>query len=296
MKTDKNILIAFLLNLGFTIFEAIGGVLTGSVAIASDALHDLGDAVSIGISYFMEKKSKRPPDNKYTYGYSRFSVMGSLITTITLIIGSIIVFVSAIQRLIFPTDIHYTGMIIFAAIGVVVNFVAAYVTRAGDSLNQKAVNLHMLEDVMGWMIVLIGAIVMYFTDWYFIDACLSIVTAIFIAARAFMHLTRASNVLNEKVPSGISMKDIQKHLEKIKGVENVHHLHVWTLDGHNHCATLHVVTNASSHGIKQAVREELAEHGINHATIEVEAVGEDCPCVECNIEAVASHEHHHHHH
>jgi cobalt-zinc-cadmium efflux system protein len=296
MKTDKNILIAFLLNLGFAIFEVIGGFVTGSVAIASDALHDLGDAISIGISYFMERKSKRPPDNKYTYGYTRFSVMGSIITTTTLIIGSIIVLASAVQRLIFPADIHYPWMIAFAAIGVAVNFIAAYVTRAGDSLNQKAVNLHMLEDVMGWVIVLIGAIVMYFTDWYFIDALLSIATALFIAVRAAIHFIRSSDVLNEKVPAGISIKDVTKHIEKIKGVESVHHLHIWTLDGHNHCATMHVVTNAPAYSIKQSVREELLEHGIRHSTIEIEAVGEECNCMECNVEITPQHDHHHHHH
>ena len=149
MKTEKNILIAFLLNMLFSIFEIIGGIFTGSVAIISDAVHDFGDSISIGISYILEKKSKKKPDNKYTYGYTRFSVLGATITNTILIVGSILVILNAVKRIINPIEINYNGMIIFAIIGVIVNFVAAYATKEGDSLNQKAVNLHMLEDVLG---------------------------------------------------------------------------------------------------------------------------------------------------
>ena len=148
MKTEKNILIAFILNLAFSIFEFAGGIFTGSVAIISDAVHDIGDAASIGISYFFEKKSKKQPDEKYTYGYARYSIIGSVITTLILLFGSVMVIFNAINKIIEPTEINYNGMIIIAIIGVCVNFCAAFLTREGDSLNQKAVNLHMLEDVL----------------------------------------------------------------------------------------------------------------------------------------------------
>ena len=160
MKTEKNILIAFLLNLFFSVFEFAGGLFTGSVAIVSDAIHDMGDAASIGISYFLEKKSKKLPDETHTYGYARYSVIGSVITTLILLVGSCFVVYNAIGRIIVPTKIHYDGMILFAIVGVAVNFCAALFTREGDSLNQKAVNLHMLEDVLGWAVVLVGAVVM----------------------------------------------------------------------------------------------------------------------------------------
>ena len=155
MKTEKNILIAFILNLAFSIFEFVGGALTGSVAIVSDAVHDLGDAVSIGASWLLERKSKKQPDEVYTYGYRRFSVMGSLITTVILLVGSGIVIYNAIERIINPVEINYNGMILFAVIGAVVNLIAAFVTKDGDSINQRAVNLHMLEDVLGWLAVLV---------------------------------------------------------------------------------------------------------------------------------------------
>ena len=164
MKTEKNILIAFILNLSFSIIELLGGFFTNSVAIMSDAVHDFGDALSIGISFFLEKKSKTKPDNKYTYGYARFSILGALITTTILTICSVLVIVGAIDRIINPVEINYNGMIGFAVLGVIINFLAAYFTKEGDSINQKSVNLHMLEDVLGWVVVLIGSILMKFTN------------------------------------------------------------------------------------------------------------------------------------
>ena len=156
MKSEKKILIAFILNLLFSVFEFFGGIFTGSVAIVSDAVHDLGDAASIGISYFLEKKSKRQPDEQYTYGYARYSVLGATVTNLILIVGSIMVIYNAVDRIINPVEIHYNGMIVLAAVGVCLNFGAAYFTREGESLNQKAVNLHMLEDVLGWAVFWLG--------------------------------------------------------------------------------------------------------------------------------------------
>ena len=188
MKTDKNILVAFLLNLGFSIFEIIGGVLTNSLAIIYDAFHDFVDAFSIGLSYFLERKSKKKADYKYTYGYIRYSVLGALITTTFLLVGSIIVIIGAVDRLFNRADINYNGMIIISIIGIVVNFIAAYKTREGDSLNQKSVNLHMLEDVLGWVIVFIGSILMKFTDITYIDSIMSIIIAIYILIHALENL------------------------------------------------------------------------------------------------------------
>ena len=149
MKTEKNILNAVILNLIFLVFEFVGGAITGSVAIVSDTVDDIGDATSIGISYFLERKSKKQPDEIYTYGYMRYSVMGSLITTVILLFGSVAVAYNAVLRILNPVEINYNGMIIFAVIGTAVNLVATVVTKDGNSLNQKAVNLHMLEDVLG---------------------------------------------------------------------------------------------------------------------------------------------------
>lgn len=208
MKTERNILIAFILNLAFSIFEFVGGIITGSVAIMSDAVHDIGDAASIGVSYFLEKKGEK------------YSLIGAFITTLTLLLGSIVTICNAISRLMDPAKIHYDGMIMFAIVGVGVNLCAAFVTREGDSLNQKAVNLHMLEDVLGWIVVLVGAIVMRFTDITLIDPIMSIGVSSFIFINAVRNL-----------------KEIIMHPEHSHNHYGHHHHHGH--HSHHHCHNEH---------------------------------------------------------
>ena len=295
MKTTKNILIAFILNLTFSIFEIIGGILTGSVAIISDSVHDIGDAVSIGVSYFLEKKSKQKPDDKYTYGYTRFSVIGSLVTTLILVFGSCAVIYNAVRRLFNPVAINYDGMIIFSVAGIILNSVAAFFTREGNSLNQKAVNLHMLEDVLGWVVVLIGSIVMRFTDFLFIDSIMSIGVAVFILFHSFKNLKTILDLFLEKTPHGIDIEEVRNHILHIDGISDVHHIHIRSIDGFNNCATMHIVTDQNPVVIKQLVREELQEHGICHATLEIENEGEECTEQQCHTQVRTSHCCHHSH-
>lgn len=296
MRTEKNILIAFLLNLFFSILEFIGGAITNSVAIMSDAIHDMGDAMSIGLSYVLEKKSKQKSDNKYTYGYIRFSVLGSLITTVILVLGSIFVIYNAVKRICNPIEINYNGMIIFAIIGVIINFIATYCTREGNSLNQKSVNLHLLEDVLGWLIVLIGAIVMKFTDIKLIDSIMSIGVAIFILVNALKSLKEITNLFLEKIPKNVDIEEIKEHLLKIDGVKDVHHIHVRSIDGYTNYATMHIVVTGDYKQIKHKVKEELKEHGIEHTTIELEEDGEKCNDEKCEVNKLNDSSKHHHHH
>ena len=294
MKTEKNILIAFLLNISFSIIELIGGLITNSVSILSDSIHDLGDAISIGISYYMERKSKKHADKKYTYGYVRYSVLGGVITTTILLVGSILVIISATKRLFNPEEINYSGMIIFAILGVILNFLAAYVTREGDSINQKSVNLHMLEDVLGWVIVLIGAIIMNFTDIKILDSLMSIGVALFILFNSIKNLKTVLDLFLEKTPNDIDIDSIKKHLLEIKGVEDIHHIHVWSIDGYNNYATMHIVSKEKDISkVKKEIREELEEHNICHAILETEE--EACDDKECHVEFHEHSTHHHHH-
>ena len=296
MKTEKNIFIAFILNLSFSIFEFIGGIFSNSVAIMSDSIHDMGDALSIGASYFLEKKSKKKPDNKYTYGYIRYSLIGSTITTTILLVGSSLVIYNAILRIINPEEINYNEMIIFAIIGVIINFIAAYFTKEGDSLNQKSVNLHMLEDVLGWIVVLIGAIIMRFTDIWLIDPILSILVAIFIFINALKNFKLIIDVFLEKTPKNINITELKEHLLKIENIIDVHHIHVWSMDGFKNYATVHVVVENLNVDIKNKIREELKEHGIDHVTIEIESKNEKCDEKQCNVDCnIESNLHHHHH-
>ncbi len=296
MKTEKNILVAFLLNLAFSLFELFGGFFTNSVAIISDAIHDFGDSISIGISYFLEKKSKRKPDNKYTYGYTRYSILGAFITNTILITGSVLVVVNAIERIINPIEINYNGMIIFAVFGASINFLAAYFTKDGDSLNQKAVNLHMLEDVLGWIVVLIGAITMKFTNINVIDSILSIGVAIFILIHALKSFKKILDLFLTKTPNDVNIEHLKEHLLKIDNVIDIHHIHIWSMDGFNNYATMHLVTKTEDiKKLKQEVREELEEHGINHVTIELEDGSYDCDEKECEVKTNHKHSHYHHH-
>ena len=297
MKTEKNILTAFLLNFLFAIAEFIGGAWTKSVAIMSDAVHDAGDALSIGVAYVLEKKSKKKPDDNFTYGYARYSAFGSVITGVILLSGSIYMIVRSAFRLINPVEINYTGMIIFAVFGVVINSVAAFLTKSGDSLNQKAVNLHMLEDVLGWVVVLVGSVAMKYTDLRIIDPLMSIAVSVFILVETIKTLKEALDMFLEKIPKGVSVEEIKEHLLKINGIKDVHHIHIWSFDNTNICATMHIVTEENAGQIKKSVREELAEHGITHATLELESPEEECTEQVCAVKTddAGVHTHHHHH-
>ena len=283
MKTQKNIFIAFILNLAFSVMEIVGGIFTGSIAIISDALHDLGDATSIGLSYFFEKKSKKKPNDVYTYGYTRFSVLGGVITTLILFMGSGIVIYNAMDRFVSPVTPDYNGMIIFACVGLIVNALAVYFTHGGGSINQKAVNLHMLEDLLGWLVVLIGAVVMRFTNWWFLDPILSVFVAVFILFNALKSLKEILDIFLLKIPKTINAVVLKEYLNKIDGVLDVHHLHVWTLDGMIGYATLHIVVEDYDDRIKNQAKAELKKHGILHATVEMEMAKEACSEKECDI-------------
>ena len=296
MKTRKNILIAFILNFCFSIFELIGGLLTNSVAIISDSIHDIGDAFSIGISYFLERKSERGPDSKYTYGYTRYSVLGALITIIILIISSFIMMVSSIIRIFNPVNINYNGMIVVAIFGVIINFLAVYFTNNGKSINEKAVNLHMIEDVLGWLVVLIGALVMKITNVSIIDSIMSILVSLFILITALKNLGDILCLFLEKVPVGISVDEIKEKMFEVDNVIDIHHIHVWSIDGYNNYATLHVVVKKDSKKIKSQIKEILHSYNINHVTIQFEDKKEICDdLVCCANENKNEHKHHHHH-
>ena len=296
MKTDKKILIAFILNLTFSVFEIVGGIVTGSVAILSDAVHDVGDAVSIGLSFFLERKSRKEPDDTYTYGYRSYSLLGSFITYSVLVLGSVFVCTNAVDRIVSPREIEYNAMIVFAVVGVVINLVATVVTHGAESLNQKAVYLHMLEDVLGWAVVLVGAIVMRLTDIAIIDPLMSIAVAVFIMFNAVKGLKEVFDIFMYKTPANADVQKIREHICNIDGVVNVHHLHLWSIDGEVMYATMHIVTDGNAEEVKKKVRNELAQHSVVHATLETETPEEKCDSEQCCVYPMHIHNHHHCHH
>lgn len=296
MKSEKGILTAFILNLFFSVFEVVGGIVTGSVAIISDAVHDLGDAAAIGISFFLERKSRRQPDETHTYGYLRYSLLGSLIVTSILLSGSVAVTINAVIRIFNPTQIDYGKMLAFALAGVVINLVGAVLTHSGLSLNSRAVSLHLLEDVLGWVIVLVGAVVMKFTDFSVLDPIMSICVAVYIFFNAFKNLREILDIFLEKTPKGISVTELKTELEELDGVLGVHHIHIRSIDGNALYATMHIVVQGDGGKVKQRVRHFLKHRGIAHATLETEKQSDNCNERVCTTQGSTQGCRHGHHH
>ncbi len=278
---EGHIATAFFLNLGFTIIEFIGGFLTNSVAIQSDALHDAGDTASLGLAWYFQRLSKKGGNSKYTFGYKRFNTLGAIITGVILVVGSIYILTEAIPRIFSPEETHVEGMMGLAILGVIVNGIAVWRMRqGGKSLNEEMISWHLLEDVLGWVAVLIGSIVMYFFELPWIDPLLSILITIFILRGVLKNLWKASQIILQASPADIDVEKVKEVLEKIKGVDNAHHLHLWTLDGEANMLSAHIVTDGNQKvvelkNIKKAIYESIGDHfHIDHITLEFETEGE----------------------
>jgi len=276
-----NIKVAFFLNLGFTIIEIIGGFWTNSIAIISDALHDLGDSFSLGLSWFLERYSRKKKDEKYSYGYRRYSLFAALINCLILIIGSVFILFEAIPRLFNPQQLNAKGMLFFAVAGIIINGIAALQVRKGKSLNERIVSLHLFEDVLGWAAVLIISIVMIFKNIPVLDPILSILITIYILYRVIINLKKTFSIFLQAVPEGISIREIEDKLLKIDGVVNVHHTHVWSMDSLNNVLSVHIVVKDTTSEdeiaeIKRKVREIISSMNPIHSTIEIEYEHEFC--------------------
>ncbi len=286
-NAKQNIKEAFLLNLLFSILELFGGFLTNSISILTDSIHDFGDAITIGVSYFLEKKSSKTPDQEYTYGYLRYSLVGALVTSVILLIGSLIAVIEAVKRIRTPQEVNYDAMIIFAVFGVLINGYAAYKTSHGEKHNEKAINLHMLEDVLGWIVVLIGSICIKLFDFTILDPILSIFIATYILYHVYKYIKEVFDIFMEKVPSNIKIDKITKDVEEeFSDVKSIHHIHIWTMDGTNNYMTCHIALNKKldeKHvtDLKHDIKVFLKEYDIDHITLEIEYVNEICNDKRC---------------
>ncbi len=272
---------AFILNLGFALVELVGGYLTNSVAIMSDALHDFGDALAMVIAIVMEKVSHKTSDQKFSYGYRRFSVLGAVITGLVLIVGSVIILIEAVPRLLYPQAVHADGMLILAVFGVAINGFAAFRVSKGTSLNERMLMWHMIEDVLGWVLVLIGALVMKFWDIPQVDAGLAVALSLWILFNVFKNLREAMKVFLMASPTGASVESVSDLIKQNPLVVDVHHAHLWSLDGENHVFTAHVVlreqaTSSEMDAVKRQIKKQVKDFGIIEATIETELMGVSC--------------------
>ncbi len=279
--SHRNIGIVFFLNLIFSIFEFIGGLYTNSTAIMSDALHDLGDALSIGLAFFLEKYSLKQSDKFYSYGYKRFSLLSALINSIVLIIGSVFILINAIKHIVNPIDINVKGIIVFAIIGLFVNLFGVFLMKKGKTFNQKVLVFHLLEDVFGWLVILIMGIVLLFIYIPILDPILSIVYIIFILYEVIKMLIQVMRIFLQAVPKNVNIEKIIEEIEKCEYVMNIHDIHLWSLDGEHSVMSLHVVIdNNINHNtykeIKEHIRSILNKHNIYHSTIEIDMECENC--------------------
>lgn len=273
-KDEKNIKLAFFINLLFSIGEFIGGFLINSVAIMSDAVHDLGDATALGLSWFLQKFSKKEGDQKFSFGYKRFSLLGALINALILIAGSVYIFFQAIPLLFNPEHSNAQGMVWIAVAGVLLNGFAAYRLHKGKSVNEGVLTWHLLEDVLGWVAVLIVGIVLLFKDIHILDPILSIAIALFILFNVFRNLSKTMKILLEGVPQDINLDEVHSRIEKIPGVLSVKDLHIWSIDGEEHamnvCLSVTGENLAESTATKEKVRSTISDLHIIHSTIEMD--------------------------
>ncbi|MCE5332921.1 MAG: cation diffusion facilitator family transporter [Bacteroidales bacterium] len=282
----KNIKVAFFLNFGFTLFEIAGGFLTNSIAILSDAVHDLGDSLSLGLAWYFQKVARKGSDTSYSYGYKRFSLLGAVINSIVLIVGSIFILTAAVPRIFNPQHTQAEGMFLLAIVGILVNGAAVFRLKKGDSLNEKVVSLHLLEDVLGWAAILVGSIVMYFFDVPVLDPIMSIAIACFVLFNVYKNIRQSLRIILQGIPDEVDITDISTHLSQFKEIESIHDVHIWSVDGNYNVMTVHVVLKQvldMDHlaMLKATIRESLETEGIQHVTIEFETANESCNFEKC---------------
>ena len=252
-----------------------------SVAILSDAIHDLGDSLSLGTAWYLDSKSRKGADKDFSFGYARFSLLGALINCLVLIGGSIIIIREAVGRLMEPEASDAQGMMFFAIIGIAVNGYAAWKMSGGQTLNEKVVSWHLVEDVLGWVAVLVVSIILQFKEILYLDPALSLLITVYILWGAVKRLKDTLFVFLQGIPKEVDLEEIKQRLERIENVASLHHTHLWSLEGQRHVFTTHVkLTKLANFDDIKATKEKmkaiLSDYQLEHFTIETELPGEPC--------------------
>jgi len=295
-STKAGLSLAFWMNAVFSVIELIGGILTNSTAIIADAFHDFMDAVAIGIALILEKVSGRKRSKKYSYGYKRFSLLSAVGMSVFLLAGAVLMIIKAVQSLIHPEVVNSVGMLGLAVLGIAVNgFAFLRIRNAGkeshhahshtQNHNSRAIMLHLLEDILGWIAVLIGSVIIYFTSWFWIDAVLAIGIAVFISYNAINNLLNTMKIFLQSVPGSIHVDNLSAELRSIEGIHDFHDLHIWTLDGNYHVASLHVIINPVYKGREEVIYDSIIQlmdkYHIQHPTIQMETTASNCRFMSC---------------
>ena len=273
MKTKHAVWIAFFLNLSYAIVEFIAGGIFGSSAVLADSVHDLGDAIAIGISAFLESISNREEDSRYTLGYKRFSLLGAMITAVILMTGSVLVILENIAKIFHPQSVNDEGIFWLGIIAITINVLASLVIRKGQTKNESILSLHFLEDTLGWVAVILMAIVLRFTDWYILDPLLSLAISFFILSKALPRFWSTLKIFLDAVPEGVDIQKIKTDLAELDHVSSINQLNLWTMDGLEKNAIVHVCLKEMEHmeTCKESIRIFLKDCGFQNITIEVDA-------------------------
>jgi len=280
----KTITIAFALNFSFTIIEVIGGYWAGSLAILADAVHDFGDTISLGLALYLYKIAGRGRNEDYSYGYRRFTLLSAILAGVFIVSGSLFVFFHAITRLNDAPVPKAGWMIGLAVLGVIVNGYAALRLSRGHSQGEGILSWHLIEDALGWVVVLIGALFIYWKGWAWIDPALAIVLSVFIIFNVTKSLKKTVEVFLQRKPGHVSVEKISHSILHIEGVTDIHDLHIWSLDGEQNVMSLHVVLKDREVDVvqvKDTIQKIMNQYGAFHTTIETEIEGEVCH-VKCN--------------
>ena len=272
MKAKYAIWLAFFLNLTYAIVEFIAGGVFGSSAVLADSVHDLGDAIAIGISAFLETISNREEDNQYTLGYKRFSLLGALVTAIILMTGSVLVILENVTKILNPQPVNDEGILWLGIIAITINVLASLVVGKGKTKNESILSLHFLEDTLGWLAVILMAIVLRFTNWYILDPLLSLVISFFILSKVLPRFWSTLKIFLDAVPEGLDIEQVKNGLERLDNVASLNQLNLWTMDGLEKNAIVHLCLEdwEQMTETKNQVRQLLEERGVQNITIEVD--------------------------
>lgn len=298
MSSKFAVWFAFFLNLSYAIVEFIAGGVFGSSAVLADSVHDLGDAVAIGVSAVLETISNREEDSRYTLGYKRFSLLGALVTAVILMTGSVFVILENITKIFHPQPVNDRGILWLGIIAVTINVLASLVVRKGKTKNESILSLHFLEDTLGWVAVILMAIVLRYTDWYILDPLLSLAISLFILSKAIPRFWSTLRIFLDAVPEGVNIQKIKTDLAELDHVASINQLNLWTMDGLEKNAIVHVCLEHVKHMevCKESIRTLLKERGFQNVTIEVD---EDLATHRAHkrnieeLEAESEQEHHH---
>jgi len=280
--SGKNLGLAILLNVGITVAQAIGGAISGSMALLSDAAHNFSDVLSLVISFLANRLAKRGATEKETFGFRRSEILAAFINSATLIVIAILILSEAIQRLINPVSISAIWVIYLAIAGILVNGVSALFLRndSHENMNMKSAYLHLFTDMLTSVAVLLGGLAIKYLNWNWIDGVFSIVIAIYLLYMSLGIFRSSLRIIMQFTPEGIDINKIAIEIEMIQGVKNIHHVHVWQINEHNLMFEAHIdmsedIKVSSFESILNEIESVLKKNGITHSTIQPEFSADD---------------------